>query len=310
MFQGTQYKNGMDRTIGIEVHQYRGEKDFGNFLFDNCFSLVLISQGKLCGVINERKYTLYSPMIICFSHLDKIEYLESDKNAEVLMTCFDPVVLNQNLDINSIEVCDHQALCEHHHYVQLKPFLEQNVKHKCFAINKNSAQTYEKRILKLAKRLSQQAEPFWFFSARSDLIILLYFIENLLFNYEAQSLEDMIPRELLNIVEYINANIAKHITLDDLYAKFYINKTKLEIMFRQYYHLPFKQYMRNQRLEIAKDSLRFTDLSNTDIAYSIGFSSPQNFCKFFKSMTGTSPEAFRREQSAAVREDPRLRKSV
>lgn len=310
MFQGTQDKNRKNYTIGIEVHQYRGENAFNNFLSGDCFSLVLLSRGKLCGKINDQKYTLYSPMIICFSHLDKIEDLKSDKNTDIFMTCFDPIVLNQNLHMKSIEMCKPSALCEHHHYMQLKPFLEKQAKYKCFTINRNSAQTYEKRILRLATKLSQQAAPYWLYSARSDLIILLYFIENLLFNYEAQNWEDMIPREFTNVVEYINDNLSKSITLDDLYAKFYINKTKLELMFHRYYDMPFRQYIRNRRLETAKDSLRFTDLSNTDIAYSIGFSSSQNFCKFFKSMTGTSPEVFRREQLAAVREDPRLKKTI
>lgn len=310
MFQGTQDKNSCARIIGIEVHQYRGEQELNNYLSGDCFCLVLLSKGKFCGEINEQQYTLYSPMIICFSHLDKVEYLKSDRSAEIYMISFDPIVLNQNLNMKAIERCNCSEFSEHHHYMQLRPFLEKHTKNKCFSINKNSAQTYEKRILKLARELSQQADPYWIYRARSDFLLLLYFIENLLFNYEAQPSENVIPREFADIVAYINTNIAKQITLDDLYAKFYINKTKLELMFHQYYNMPFRQYIKHRRLEIAKDRLRFTELSNADIADAIGLSSPQNFCKFFKSMTGISPKTFRKAQLAAIREDPRLKKSV
>lgn len=94
MFQGTQDKNSCARIIGIEVHQYRGEQELNNYLSGDCFCLVLLSKGKFCGEINEQQYTLYSPMIICFSHLDKVECLKSDRSAEIYMISFDPIVLN------------------------------------------------------------------------------------------------------------------------------------------------------------------------------------------------------------------------
>ena len=89
-----------------------------------------------------------------------------------------------------------------------------------------------------------------------DSLQLLSLVETeFKFNYEAQNWEDMISREFTNVVEYVNTNLSKSIALNDLYAKFYINKTKLELMFHRYYNMPFRQYTRNHRLEIAKDSL-------------------------------------------------------
>lgn len=56
-----------------------------------------------------------------------------------------------------------------------------------------------------------------------------------------------------------------------------------------------KQFI-HSRLEIAaKRMLYFTDLSNKEISFSLGFQEPSNFSAFFKKQTGISPSEFKRK---------------
>jgi len=188
--------------------------------------------------------------------------------------------------------------------------MEKEVSRKCFSINQQSAQSYLNRILKLEKYLTEKKDSFWYFRARSELVVLLYFIENIMLNYMSKKQKDIIPTEFANIIKYIDEHISETITLKFLYDNFYINANKVEELFNIHYGTTFRKYIREKRLEIAKDKLRFTSLSNKSIASLIGLSTSQNFCKFFKSMTGTSPEVFRKEQVAERSEEPRLKKPV
>lgn len=310
MFQGTQNKKISNRTIGIEVHKYTEITEISKDLFEDCFSLILLSKGKVCGKINNRKYTFYSPVVLCFSNKDEVDFIESDSRTEMYVISFDPVVLNQSLALDVIHSTDYTDLCEQHHFIQLKPFMEARPEHKCFVLNQKSTQSYINRILKLEKNLTLQNDTFWHCRARSELLIIMYFIENIVLNYKIKSQDSIMPKDLTDIICYINENLSKQITLKHLYEKFYINANRIESLFNVHFGTTLRQYIRDKRLEKAKECLRFTDLSNKNIAALIGFSTPQNFCKFFRSMTGTSPDAFRKEQLAKKSEDPQLRKTA
>jgi AraC-like DNA-binding protein len=54
-----------------------------------------------------------------------------------------------------------------------------------------------------------------------------------------------------------------------------------------------KEYIQNRIMIEAKRSLLFTDLSNKELAYKLGFEEPAHFSNFFKKNAGTSPIDFR-----------------
>lgn len=53
------------------------------------------------------------------------------------------------------------------------------------------------------------------------------------------------------------------------------------------------QYMNHFRINRAKDDLRFSHLSITEISEKYGFSSVHYFSKLFKQLTGTPPKEYR-----------------
>lgn len=61
-----------------------------------------------------------------------------------------------------------------------------------------------------------------------------------------------------------------------------------------------KQYI-HSRIEIAaKRMLYFTDLSNKEISYALGFQEPSNFSTFFKKNAGISPRDFKKQYSQNI----------
>jgi len=49
-----------------------------------------------------------------------------------------------------------------------------------------------------------------------------------------------------------------------------------------------------ERIETAKNLLRYSDLSYTDISATLSFSSQSHFIRLFKQYTGMTPAQFRR----------------
>ncbi len=100
------------------------------------------------------------------------------------------------------------------------------------------------------------------------------------------------------LLTYINTHLDEKQTLDSLYKMFRINKNQIESLFREFLNITFYDYLKNRRYEEATYYLRFTELDGEQIASRIGLSSSQNLCKFFKQMSGTTPNNFRKEMIA------------
>ncbi|HLW39906.1 MAG TPA: helix-turn-helix transcriptional regulator [Brumimicrobium sp.] len=58
-----------------------------------------------------------------------------------------------------------------------------------------------------------------------------------------------------------------------------------------------KEYIQSRIITEAKRLLYFTDMTNKEIAYSLGFTEPANFSAFFKKYTNLSPSAFKSKES-------------
>ncbi|UTW63924.1 AraC family transcriptional regulator [bacterium SCSIO 12741] len=57
-----------------------------------------------------------------------------------------------------------------------------------------------------------------------------------------------------------------------------------------------KEHIQSRITVAAKRMLYFTELSNKEISYELGFSEPANFSSFFKKCTGISPSSFRQKR--------------
>jgi AraC-like DNA-binding protein len=96
-------------------------------------------------------------------------------------------------------------------------------------------------------------------------------------------------KEPLSIIEVIEKNLMNPVSLNDLA---YLSGRSLSTFKREFqaiYNEPTFQWIRNHRLEKAKDLLTHTRLSVTDVCFATGFENVTHFSKAFKKRYGVPP---------------------
>lgn len=100
--------------------------------------------------------------------------------------------------------------------------------------------------------------------------------------------------DLAPVKEYLEEHFREKITLDQLAAKFYMNKYYLAHMFKQQYGVPVNQYLQQIKITQAKQLLRFSDFSMEKIAAESGLGDANYFSRVFKKVEGVTPGEYRR----------------
>ncbi|MDO5135196.1 MAG: AraC family transcriptional regulator [Eubacteriales bacterium] len=103
------------------------------------------------------------------------------------------------------------------------------------------------------------------------------------------------------MLAYIQKNYDKKITLEELAAEASVSPRECLRCFRECIHKTPMEYLLDHRVEMAKQLLKTTEMSITQIAYGTGFSSPAYFAKVFRESAGATPSLYRaREKETSV----------
>lgn len=95
-------------------------------------------------------------------------------------------------------------------------------------------------------------------------------------------------------VQYILAHLMDPALSNDRIAlELGISEVYLRRLFLENYKTTPKQYIIEARIQLARQMLRESHLSITDISFQCGFSSTYHFCRTFKSHAGLSPSEYR-----------------
>lgn len=105
----------------------------------------------------------------------------------------------------------------------------------------------------------------------------------------------------IEVRKYLDENYNKNINLDTLSTEFYINKFYLARKFKEAYGYTINTYITNLRINHAKELLRFTDYSITEVALQVGYGDPAYFTRIFKMSEGKTPRSFRRQWKLDVK---------
>ena len=92
---------------------------------------------------------------------------------------------------------------------------------------------------------------------------------------------------------YLDANYREKITLDDLAARFFINKYYLLKLFKDRYGVTVNTYLNQVRITYVKQQLRFTDKTMETLAAELHIE-PAYLSRLFKKIEGISPTQFRK----------------
>lgn len=123
-------------------------------------------------------------------------------------------------------------------------------------------------------------------------LIKSYSLCNLCGSEELQSSE---PRNPLfrNFKNQIDKNFSLKHKVNDYAELLSVSSDYLNKVVKSLSGFSAKDYIQNRLMVEAKRNLLFTDLSNKELAYQLGFEEPAHFSNFFKKHAGTTPVEFR-----------------
>jgi len=96
-----------------------------------------------------------------------------------------------------------------------------------------------------------------------------------------------------NIIEYLNKNINKEITIEELSSLFYFDKAYIMRRFKKELNISIHKYINTIRIY---NSLKYFKEDNyiLSIAFKNGFNSLEYFSEIFKKNMGVSPNIYRK----------------
>ena len=119
---------------------------------------------------------------------------------------------------------------------------------------------------------------------------------------ETLSLESINPRRQRDRVagqlvektrEFIANNYASAFTREQIAAELGVSPAYVSRIFRQQCGIALWDYVNEYRIARACDLLKHSDLTVTEVAFTVGFNDPGYFSRIFRKETGQSPAAFR-----------------
>jgi AraC family transcriptional regulator len=102
------------------------------------------------------------------------------------------------------------------------------------------------------------------------------------------------PARLKRVLEYIESNLNKNITLTELARVANMSLYYFAVLFRQSTGLSPHRYVVSQRVERAEELLHDPALSVLDVSINVGFEHQNNFARAFRRVIGVSPTQFKR----------------
>lgn len=108
--------------------------------------------------------------------------------------------------------------------------------------------------------------------------------------------EGALPARMVDELDgYIRENITDEISNTELGAIFGYHPFYVSRMLKEKKGLTMRQYVISYRLKLAKEMLRTTDRSASEIAEACGFTDASYFAKTFKSVFGMTPKEYRNQ---------------
>ncbi|MEY8336933.1 helix-turn-helix domain-containing protein [Lachnospiraceae bacterium 62-35] len=119
-------------------------------------------------------------------------------------------------------------------------------------------------------------------------IVLKYMeeLENICREHENQS--------ILQAIQYIQGHYSSELMLEDVAEQFHLHPNYFSRLFKLRTGVTFRDYLRNTRIEKARELLSDPSLKINQIALLVGYKDTAHFNRAFKDLTGTTPSHYRK----------------
>ena len=97
------------------------------------------------------------------------------------------------------------------------------------------------------------------------------------------------------VIEYLEYHYAEDVNFNDVASEFFITPNYLYRRFKEKKNKSVMQYLEEIRMKKAKELLKNTTLSVTEVAARTGYGDPNYFSRIFKKTCGKTPREFRNQ---------------
>lgn len=113
-------------------------------------------------------------------------------------------------------------------------------------------------------------------------------------NYAPNANEVHIDSDMYKVLEYINANYTRNISLKETAGYFGMSESGFSKYFSRCFKMGFAKYIIHKRINYAVHLVRETNKTVLEIALECGFNNAASFYKAFKNVTGKTPMDYKR----------------
>ncbi|MCD7818331.1 MAG: AraC family transcriptional regulator [Lachnospiraceae bacterium] len=153
----------------------------------------------------------------------------------------------------------------------------------------------EIRLLRTAFNLFSGGNPD---EIRNGVLYLSCFLSTLCYLSQSEKRNihvSTISPKIQTVLDYVKDNITRAITLEELAEVSGYSLSHFKTLFKEEVGTTPNDYILQQKLQLAKHLLVTTDITITELSYSIGFSSSNYFSSVFRKLTGCTPTEYRAE---------------
>lgn len=258
--------------------------DHGNsrpdvFHWHSYFEITWVQEGKGSYYVNGREYTMDVGDIIIFNNVEPHGWKLLGDDMHLLVMVFSPEFVAEKLSVFDSEY--------------LKPFVERgsNFKNR---IGSEEPLSHEirKGIREIYKEWEERREGYPLMIKANILRILTMLIRTC--QDETKSGEMLKEKKsamkrLEEAFLYIDTHYCEKITLDEVAASVFMSSNYFSSYFRKVTNISFSDYVTRLRIKYARELLRDTDKSVTEIALECGFNNISNFYRLYKKHVGRPP---------------------
>lgn len=262
-----------------EVILNSGNSHPDTFHWHSYFEITCVQKGRGRYFVNGQEYEMDEGDIIIFNNVEPHGWLLLEEDMQLLVMVFSPEFIAEKMSF-----FDHGYL---------KPFVERgsNFRNK---IGHEEPVSHEirKGIREIYGEWTEQKVGYHLMIKSNVLRILTMLIRA----YQDENKSDEMLKEKQNAMKrleqaiaYIDAHYREKITLDEVAASAYMSSTYFSTYFRKVTGISFSDYVTRLRIFHARELLKDTQRSVTEIAMECGFHNLSNFYRLYKKHVGRPP---------------------
>lgn len=249
------------------------------FHWHSYFEITYVQEGQGNYFVNGQEYMMEPGDIIIFNNVEAHGWKLMGEDMKLLVIIFSPEFVAEKLSVFDSEY--------------LKPFVERgsNFKNR-IGSEESVSHEIRKGIREIYAEWQQQKEGYPLMIKANILRILTMLIRT----YQDESKSGEMLKEKKNAmkrleqaVAYIDTHYSEKITLEEVAAAAYMSSNYFSSYFRKVMGISFSEYVTRIRISHARELLRDTDKSVTEIAMECGFHNISNFYRLYKKHVGKPP---------------------